>query len=579
MKRIGLYLIGSLLTGIWFACHPVQKEQELQDVQIAFLSDMHVQDPLLTKTMYAQLHSTRLFNENYYAFIATLDDIVKRGIRYVVISGDLTDDGQWTNARSVSSLINKYRKEHGLSFLITTGNHDIQTPYPGDYSSNDFLSQTGTSFRITSVKTSNETDTRYSPDMQTMGYTDVIHLFSDCGFLPDKNYMYWETPFTNYTYKGYRYEEALKQATDFHAAMTKDTLPVFDVSYLVEPIEGLWLVAIDANVFVPDTATGQYRNRGGYRDVLASKKYILPWLTDVAERARKNNKLLICFSHYPMTDYSSGSFSHLKKCKLNMNFDRVPSVEVSHLLADAGVEVHFAGHMHINNTGVVQTKAGNTLVNIQIPSLAAYMPGYKILTIKDKNHLNVKTIYADSIPGFDQLFPIYRKEYEALQASSVKTSWKDNILDSKSYPEFTVNHLRELVRMRFIPSDYPPFVKDSFINDTGKELADQFIRVGALPKETDLSASWTGFDYLFDFYRILNAGEYAIREIGEERMHEYRLFNSVVSKNEDQTNLGLFLRYFSQAFEALLTGYPTENFTINKQCTLHKSATFVEKGE
>lgn len=131
----------------------------------------------------------------------------------------------------------------------------------------------------------------------------------------------------------------------------------------------------------------------------------------------------------------------------------------------------------------------------------------------------------------------------------------------------------------FIPSDYPPFVKDSFINDTGKELADQFIRVGALPKETDLSASWTGFDYLFDFYRILNAGEYAIREIGEERMHEYRLFNSVVSKNEDQTNLGLFLRYFSQAFEALLTGYPTENFTINKQCTRHKSATFVEKKE
>lgn len=38
--------------------------------------------------------STRVFNESYPAFIATLEDIVRRGISTVVLLGDYSDDGQ-----------------------------------------------------------------------------------------------------------------------------------------------------------------------------------------------------------------------------------------------------------------------------------------------------------------------------------------------------------------------------------------------------------------------------------------------------------------------------------------------------
>lgn len=49
------------------------------------------------RSMEAQVQSTRLFNENYYAFLAALDDVAHRDIRWVVLPGDLTDDGQFFN--------------------------------------------------------------------------------------------------------------------------------------------------------------------------------------------------------------------------------------------------------------------------------------------------------------------------------------------------------------------------------------------------------------------------------------------------------------------------------------------------
>ena len=70
-------------------------------LRIAFIADAHVQDvmghPELVRSMEVQVQSTRLFNENYFALIAALDDVAKRGITLVVLPGDLTDDGQLIN--------------------------------------------------------------------------------------------------------------------------------------------------------------------------------------------------------------------------------------------------------------------------------------------------------------------------------------------------------------------------------------------------------------------------------------------------------------------------------------------------
>lgn len=72
--------------------------------QIAFISDAHIQDvdghAERVRSMEAQVQSTRLFNENYYALLAALDDVASRDIRWVVLPGDLTDDGQFSISKN-----------------------------------------------------------------------------------------------------------------------------------------------------------------------------------------------------------------------------------------------------------------------------------------------------------------------------------------------------------------------------------------------------------------------------------------------------------------------------------------------
>ena len=90
--------------GIWLVCacllFSCRVEKEEMPMRIAFISDAHVQDvvghPELIRTMDVQMRSTRLFNENYFALLSALDDVVGKGIKLVVLPGDLTDDGQFS---------------------------------------------------------------------------------------------------------------------------------------------------------------------------------------------------------------------------------------------------------------------------------------------------------------------------------------------------------------------------------------------------------------------------------------------------------------------------------------------------
>ncbi|WP_449400151.1 metallophosphoesterase [Chryseobacterium wanjuense] len=121
-----------------------------KSVQIAFLSDVHFQDlygsfsdhdfkgiinpktgkPTILRTMDSQLHSTRIFNENYFAFLKALDDIAAKGIKIVAMPGDFSDDGQAYNIRGLHKILEKYHKKYGIDFYITTGNHDPVVSVP-----------------------------------------------------------------------------------------------------------------------------------------------------------------------------------------------------------------------------------------------------------------------------------------------------------------------------------------------------------------------------------------------------------------------------------------------------------------
>ncbi|MEO7978033.1 metallophosphoesterase [Flavobacterium sp.] len=614
-------------TGIVIA----QNKTNLENVQVAFLSDVHFQDLFgkfsdndyrgiknpktgkytLLRTMASQLHSTRIFNENYFAFIAALEDIAKRKIKYVALPGDYTDDGQPIHVNGLEKILDHYRKKYNIEFFITTGNHDPVGPFAQESGKEDFLGTGGKSQPIYS-----ETDL-YKPnlaienpvvvtsDIAKMGYLGITDNLKNFGFYPNKKHKFWATPFSNYTSHNYSFEKASQAALLTNRIYeVAPGYEVPDVSYVVEPIEGLWLMAIDGNVYIPkknaSTDTKDSKNYSeastGYNNVLSNKKHLIKWVEDISAQAKNQGKTLVAFSHFPMIDFNDDASAEIKELlgdnKWQLN--RVPVEEVAQVFADAGLKIHFGGHMHINDTGIRTTEKGNTLVNIQTPSLAAYIPAYKLLTIKKDNLVDIQTITIDNVPRYDELFDLYKMEYQFLEKQKSKDIWKIAILKTKNYHDFTDFHLKELVRLRFLSDDWPSSFKDFFLNISGEDLLvlaninsdknfDVLLKNRASREWTESRIktekflatqhikledfNWTGYDFLVDFYRFRSADELAMADVGEIRARQYKVLSQIFFENDKEDlkekPLKNQFRLFLIIFNKFMHEVPAYHFTVD----------------
>ncbi len=575
-----------------------------QNTQIAFLADVHLNDIygefedchykgilnpsnqkyVNIRTMKSQLHSTRIFNENYFAFRAALDDIAARGIKCVVFPGDFSDDGQPYNVRGLKNILTAYKKAYGIEFLAITGNHDPVAPYTEDAGKTDFLGEDGKNQVVMSKeglyspKSTDENPVIITNDIKKMGYEQVVKSLDAFGFYPQEEYKYWESPFSKYKYEEYNYSQAKKQSAFNQRTYVVDslnrTLP--DVSYLVEPVDGIWLLALDGNVFLPSDSDddvftkAKLKSGGEYSNIIKYKKHMITWVEKVVKESKRLNKTLIAFSHYPMIDFYDGAADDMKSLfgVNKMQLFRVPDEEIAAVFAKAGIKIHFAGHMHMNDTGVRNYEDGSFLVNIQVPSLASYPSAYKILTIKNSDEMDVETVKLDSVPGFDELFPLYEKEYSYLQKSGTSGIWNKDILNSQSYGDLINWHLNELVRLRFLKKDWPEDFKDFMLKSNGKSLL-RF--AGNSDSIQSQSYNWTGFDMLVDFYKLLNADQIAIDEIGGERINDYKTIISLeLNKSEsvisEKDTIAVDFHNYIKVFNKLLQSEPSDDFSID----LHK---------
>ncbi|WP_027378728.1 metallophosphoesterase family protein [Chryseobacterium daeguense] len=565
-------------------------------VQIAFLSDVHFQDlygsfsdnnfkgiinpktgkPTILRTMDSQLHSTRIFNENYFALLKALDDIAKKGIKIVAMPGDFSDDGQAYNIRGLHKILEKYHTKYGIDFYITTGNHDPVGPFHQDAGKNDFLGQDGNPIGIYSKenlgKIKNQIITK---DIAESGYLEILNELKDFGFYPKKENLFWSTPFNFSSVKNYSYNKAL-QSADYSKRMYEVAkgFSVPDLSYVAEPVKGIWMIAIDGNTYIPKNINENPNNPSnykgastGYNNVMTNKKHLIDWVKKIMQEAKINGKTVIAFTHYPMIDFNDGATDEIKNLlgQKKWQLERVPEEEVAKAFAEAGLQVHFAGHMHINDTGI--RKFGDKmLVNIQVPSLAAYLPAYKILTIHSPEKMEVKTEVLNDVPDFDELFPLYEKEYETLKNDKNKALWNKDILKSKSYHDFMLFHLKELVRLRMIPNDWPKDFVEKAEKLNGEDLLLLILNKNQL-KEKNINPEgfkkWNFEDLLLDLYKFQSADELAKTDIPKERLQQYQILEKQYHENQSRDPFTLQLKSVFKVLSLLSNADPTDHFEID----------------
>jgi len=459
------------------------------------------------RSMYAELTSTRLFNENYFAFRSALDDAYAKGIRIVALPGDCTDDGQPINVDGLVAVLNEYRAK-GMRFFIAPGNHDPDDPFDdGEAGKNDFLTAEGKEQKVyasgSTLVTGGDPTVAASDQLTALGYEALMTKFSNFGFVPQKEDLYWETPFSSYPNAKYTFEEATRQAglafrqfeicKEGEGGLYKETgkaytscTSITDASYLVEPVSGLWLMAVDANVFIPNAnfnAADPKNKKGfntagdaGWNAMVTHKKHVMEWMKFVAQRAKAQGKYLITFSHYPTTDFYANQTEAMKGVFKSGAFQvvRVPQATASAAVAATGIRLHVGGHMHFNGTNDFTDASGNYLANVQAPSLAVYGAAYKVMQFRTQDVVDVQTVRVNEVAHFDSLFPFYQKEYDYLQGSTVATDiakrWDKSILGTKSYGDFTNQYWGQLSMLRFMGDYWPSDMKEAATKLDGRQM-------------------------------------------------------------------------------------------------------------
>jgi hypothetical protein len=185
--------------------------------------------------------------------------------------------------------------------------------------------------------------------------------------------------------------------------------------------------------------------------------------------------------------------------------------------------VFFAGHMHINQHGYLSTGGGKGIWNIQVPSLAAFPPAYKIATIS-KKQIIIKTHLLKTVAHYADLFTYYSREK------------KDTVLQtllqaSGQYDQFTKNHLKYLATNRFYTDDFGDPGWNTFKQSPSIHWVNNNFLQRLTAKERKQFSLLSFKDVIFDLYLVRNGNDYGLKEITSSRLKLYRKWASIAAEN------------------------------------------------
>lgn len=233
---------------ISIAGKPLILQRDPYTLNFVILADPHLMAPELIRAYGPALRTYELGDCKLLAasdaiMSATVERLIQdKTLAFVIIPGDLTKDGEAASHQRMLTHLARLR-DAGIATYVVPGNHDLLNPHSMCYRWNS---------------------------------TEPAQSFS-----PQEFAMY---------YGEYGYEQAL----------SKDTA---SLSYVVEPVDGIWLFAIDScrydeNVGLDDPIIGgRIRSR------------TQEWLTKQAIKGKERGKLLLAFMHHGLDGAFHGTVS------------------------------------------------------------------------------------------------------------------------------------------------------------------------------------------------------------------------------------------------------------------------------
>ncbi len=294
-------------------------------VRFAVISDPHLFETRLGTSgsafeNYLLAGDPKLIAQSEAILDAALADLTRQGIRFLIIPGDLTKDGEQVSHVLMTQHLQKL-EQAGIQVYVVPGNHDINNPaavaYDGD----------------TTRPVANTSPQTFRALYQRFGYGEAI----------------------------------ARDATS--------------LSYVAEPVPGLWLLGIDSCKYQENPESGP-RAVGG-----RISPETMAWIQSMLEAARTQGKQVIAFMHHGVNMH----FAPEPLIFADYLVDDWPAVSAE--LAGMGLKVIFTGHYHSQDAAYPvneQYQPQMTLCDVETGSLVQYPCAYRIVTV-NSGMLNIES--------------------------------------------------------------------------------------------------------------------------------------------------------------------------------------------
>lgn len=242
MKRKHIIIIMVLLSS-WLAMGCMARTAISQMVVI---SDPHLLSPELvtpgSAIANADAGESKMMTMSDYIMAALTDSIINLKPQVVLITGDLTHNGERASHERMAHYLNRMAA-HGIHPLVIPGNHDCNNPY---------------SMRFDGDKT------LPVPTITREEFASIYHDY------------------------GYGNGVVRDQAS---------------LSYCCEPIKGVVIIGIDSNMDASNTLVSRGDSVNAYHNGGLIKPETLQWVIDQADKARRKGKNVIAMMHHHLVPH------------------------------------------------------------------------------------------------------------------------------------------------------------------------------------------------------------------------------------------------------------------------------------
>jgi len=300
--------------------------------RFAVFSDPHFYDTALGTegpAFAAYMASDRKMLVQSEAILARVTSrIIEQHPAFVLVPGDLTKDGERQDHERIAGYLATIERA-GIDVYVVPGNHDVLNP-------------------------------------------DAFRYTAD-----------GKAPIENVDEKVFRH---IYHRFGYGAALDRDSA---SLSYLAEPVPGVWLLALDSTIHRENTAETGPITAGR----LSATTH--DWALAKLKLAKKLGKQVIGMMHHGLVEHYAGQTMLFPEYVIENH------ATLAKELADEGLSIVFTGHFHANDVTVTTWDNGSQLTDVETGSLVTAPSPFRFVdySVRERK-MTVTTEHVTALPGW-----------------------------------------------------------------------------------------------------------------------------------------------------------------------------------